>query len=157
MRLNACKSTITHHTTLSFRSATLFACLSAAALMCALFLGGCGPKGHQIVSPTKECTSCHGEKTTYGTTAHNDALHSNNTVTVSTKADKVSVCTPLFTSADGTAYTPILDHVENVEGGKVTLQLDDGVWAICLDNGDSSVGQIVVVSSDESDSATITL
>lgn len=157
MRLNVRKSTITHHTELSFRSATLFACLCAAALMCALFLGGCGPKGHQIVSTNQPCTSCHGEKTTYGTTAHNDALHSNNTVTVKTSAGKISVCTPLFTSSDGTAYTPILSYVEPVTNGSVTLQLDDGVWAICIDKGDSSVGQIVVVSSDEPDSAMITL
>lgn len=132
--------------------------LGAAACLALGALAGCTKSGHQIVDQGQQCTQCHGEKTTYDDTAHSDAIHTNSTFTVKTsKADQVVVCDPKFTSSDGTAYTPI--RIKNVplQNGQATVTLDDGIYAICIDQGDSSIGRIVVVDASVSDSAEVTL
>lgn len=144
----------------SARSVRLAGAVSAALLLATgLVLAGCSHKGtqHQIVDASESCTTCHGEKQTFDTTAHSDAIQSNGTVHVKTDATQIVVCKPVFTSSDGSAWTPIRDHAVAVPNGQADVELSEGIWAICVDNGDSSTGKIVVVSSDAAEGGDITL
>ena len=142
----------------SYRRMFTGAAAVALAFACALSLSGCH-KGaqHQIVDPTENCTTCHGEKQTFDNTAHNDALQSNGTVHVKADATQLIVCKPVFTSSDGSAWTPIRDHVVAAPNGEADVTLPEGVWAICVDKGDSSTGKIVVVTADAAEGGEITL
>lgn len=132
--------------------------LCFGALAAASTLGACSfSKAHQVVPSGKACTSCHEEKQTYDVTSPKGALCSGGTVSLKTAASSVSVCTPVFTSEDGSSYTPQERRTVSVEDGQAVIQLDEGVWALCVKKDDTSVGQIVVVSSESTDSPTVTL
>ena len=129
-----------------------------AAGALALGLTACaGGSSHQVIDLAKPCVSCHEQKTTYDDVDTGKATKSNGTVKVKTSAEKVSVCKPTFTSSDGSTYVPVRQSTVQVSGGEATVELEEGIWALCLDKGDKSSGQIVVVSASESESAEITL
>lgn len=141
------------------RARVLAAATAALVLASTVALAGCSHKGthHQIVDANEDCTTCHGEKQTFDSTAHNDAVQSNGTVHVTADATQLVVCKPVFTSSDGSAWTPIRDHTVPAPNGEADVALPEGVWAICVDKGDSSIGKIVVVSPDASEGGDITL
>ncbi|MCD8199407.1 MAG: hypothetical protein LUD25_00335 [Coriobacteriaceae bacterium] len=128
-----------------------------ASLALLLSLAGCG-NDHQVIPQGKSCLSCHSEdKETYDITeAPESAIETGTTLTVQTNADSIVVCTPIFTSEDGSTYTPVQYSTSTVTDGEVTLELDEGMWAIAIDKGDSSTSKLVNVVPG-ADPATIDL
>ncbi len=128
-----------------------------AALAVMLPLSGCG-NSHQVIPQGKACLTCHSEdKDTYDITeAPASAIETGPELTVKTSADSITVCTPIFTSEDGSTYTPVQYSTASVTDGEVTLDLGEGMWAIAIDKGGSSKSQLVNVVAG-AESATIDL
>ncbi|WP_080797322.1 hypothetical protein [Arabiibacter massiliensis] len=127
----------------------------------ALLLAGCSSAAqHQVVGAGEECSSCHSEeKAVYerGADVPSGAVESGIRVAVSSDADAVSVCVPRFTAEDGSRYVPVEASRMALDAGSATLELEEGLWAICVDDGDSARAQLVRVDPSRSDSAEIKL
>ena len=129
-----------------------------------LALAGCsGSAGsstsqHQVVSSTQDCTFCHEEKETYDIDAADVAniLETGTTVTVETDESTVVVARATFINVSGSKYVPREYTTASVSDGQATIELDEGVWVLCLDEGDGSTCVIVSVSAG-GDDATISL
>ena len=123
----------------------------ALTILCALMstcaLAGCSGGGHQIVDSADSCIECHSdEKATYDVASPAGAEQVSATLSVSTSADAVSVCEPLYTAEDGSSYVPVLVKSVQATDGSASLQLDEGTWVIAIDNGDSAVAKLVTVA-----------
>ena len=76
---------------------------------------------------------------------------------VETQAASVSVCVPLLASEDGSYYVFEERSRASAEDGRVELELEDGLWALCPDGGGTSASVLVHVDSSRSDAATVGL
>ena len=72
-------------------------------------------------------------------------------------AASVSVCVPLLASEDGSYYVFEERSRASAEDGRVELELEDGLWALCPDGGGTSASVLVHVDSSRSDAATVGL
>ncbi len=119
---------------------------------------GCGFGGHEVIGTTETCTSCHGEEPEQweyeelGITV--DAQEVGTTITVTTKKDVVYVSTPVFTKTDGSYYVCRAKSKKSVSDGSVTLELEEGLWAI---SGDTNSGAILVNVTEGGAEAEISL
>ena len=119
-----------------------------------------GGLNHEILDSGEECLSCHEEEPqTYELdSAPSSATDCGTTITVTTDAEEVYVCDPTFASEDGAKYVPFAETRVSVSDGQATVDLEEGVWAICIDNGDgSSKGVLVNASASNSEEVTIEL
>ena len=92
----------------------------------------------------QDCSSCHSdEKTTYEVAAPKNITEAGGKVIVRTSADKLVVCEVKFTSEDGSRYVPVNHSTANVENGEAVIAPGEGIWAICIDEGDSSKSVLV--------------
>lgn len=147
------------------KRSTIALAVVAAAAVSLFALAGCssGAGGatsqHQIISSTQECIMCHEEKDTYDLTADDlsSAVTCGTTVTVSTDESSVVVCEPIFTKESGSQYTPQKDTSVSVSDGTATVELDEGIWALCIDEGDASTCVLVVVDASVDDVVEISL
>lgn len=138
----------------------------AAAAACALALAGasalvgCSAGQHQVIDPNEPCSSCHSEeKDTYewGVDVPASVVESGPRVTVRADARAVSVCTPTFTSENGSSYVPVQVTTATLSGGEAVVELEDGLWALCVDEGDTARAQLVHVDSDADAAAVVEL
>ena len=116
--------------------------LAAAALplMGAVTLAGCsGASQHQVIDRNVACSSCHSdEKPVYeGATVPSETVESGSRVQVKTSGAAVAVVArPVFTAEDGSGFVPVIDSSVALDGGEAVVELEDGLWALCLDEGD---------------------
>lgn len=112
--------------------------LAAAALplMGAATLAGCsGASQHQVIDRNVACSSCHSdEKPVYeGATVPSETVESGSRVQVKTSGAAVAVVArPVFTA-------------------------EDGLWALCLDEGDKARAKLVRVDSASDATAVVEL
>ncbi len=124
----------------------LFATVSACAL------AGCSGGDHQIVDSADSCIECHSDdKAVYDVASPTGAEQVSSALTVSTSADAVAICEPLYTAEDGSTYVPVLVKSVQASGGSASLELEEGTWVIAVDNGDSSVTKLVTVADGGAD------
>lgn len=119
----------------------MLASAAIAALAASAALVGCSGAQHQVVDSSNGCLSCHSEdKPTYewGTQVPSSAVECALSVTVKTSADRVVVCTPLFTAEDGSSYVPVQQSAVSVRDGQAAVDLEEGLWVLALDEGDSA-------------------
>ena len=133
--------------------------LCAVMAVSLLLLAGCAPKGHQVIESQDQCMSCHSdERPIYDVADKAEAIASGGSVVVKTPAGTVYLCKPLFTNEQATHYVPLEVRQFDVEDGTVDITIDEpGVWAICYDTGDASVGELVRVEAGSSETPEITL
>lgn len=118
--------------------------LAAAALplMGAVTLAGCsGASQHQVIDRNVACSSCHSdEKPVYeGATVPSETVESGSRVQVKTSGAAVAVVArPVFTAEDGSGFVPVIDSSVALDGGEAVVELEDGLWALCLDEGDKA-------------------
>lgn len=135
--------------------------VSTLVLTVGLFgLSACsGGLNHEIINVGEDCLECHEEQPeTYDLDAPSSATDCGTTITVTTDADTVYVCEPVFASEDGAKYVPEADSRVSVSDGTATIELEEGVWAICVETSDTtSNGVIVNASASNSEEVTIEL
>lgn len=143
------------------RTAALRPLSLALAASCALgALVGCSSGSHQVIDANEGCASCHSdEKEAFapGENAPAGTLESGSTVTVRADAASIAVCTPTFTAADGSTFVPVQQSTAALSGGEAVLELDDGLWALCVDEGDHARSQLVRVDSSNGETAVVEL
>ncbi len=148
----------TNDSTAMRRSSNFRALVLCLLLGSALFGTACSSGAHQVISVGQDCTQCHSDqKQTYEVSQPKNAVASGGDVVVKTTADSVDVCTPEFTSEDGSTFVPLKRTSTKTVDGMVELSLEPGVWAVCVEKDSSSVGQIVVVGDGGDDTPTIEL
>ena len=106
---------------------------------------GCaGGNTHQVIAMGQNCSSCHpDEKTTYKAILPKNITEADGEVTVRISADKLVVCEVKFTSEDSSRYVPVNHGTVNVENGEAVITPSEGIWAICIDEGDFSKSELV--------------
>lgn len=143
------------------RTAALRPLSLALAASCALgALVGCSSGTHQVIDANEGCASCHSdEKETFapGENAPAGTLESGSTVTVRADAASIAVCTPTFTAADGSTFVPVQQSTAALSGGEAVLELDDGLWALCVGEGDHARSQLVRVDSSNGETVVVEL
>ena len=124
--------------------------LTACAVCSFAFAGtlvGCSGNGHQIISTSQDCLTCHSSgKETYEVASPSSAKTTEGKVIVKTSAESLVVCTVIFTSSDGSSYVPENYKTVSVSNGQAEIELAAGIWAICIDEGGSS--KSVLISSN---------
>ena len=138
----------------SLRGASALVLASLAAVP----LAGCSG-GHQVIEAGEDCSSCHAdEKAVFEISGVPEgAVESGSRVVVETQAASVSVCVPLLASEDGSYYVFEERSRASAEDGRVELELEYGLWALCPDGGGTSASVRVHVDSSRSDAATVGL
>ena len=149
--------------------------LAAAALplMGAATLAGCsGASQHQVIDRNVACSSCHSdEKPVYeGATVPSETVESGSVsythlrvesgsrVQVKTSGAAVAVVArPVFTAEDGSGFVPVIDSSVALDGGEAVVELEDGLWALCLDEGDKARAKLVRVDSASDATAVVEL
>lgn len=122
------------------------------AIVPACALAGCAGGDHQIVDSADSCIECHSDdKAVYDVASPSDAEQVASALTVSTSADAVAVCEPLYTAEDGSSYVPVLVKSVQASNGSTSLELEAGTWVIAVDNGDSAVTKLVTVADGGAD------
>ena len=108
---------------------------------------------------TEDCSSCHADEKAVVEISGvpEGAVESGSRVVVETQAASVSVCVPLLASEDGSYYVFEERSRASAEDGRVELELEDGLWALCPDGGGTSASVLVHVDSSRSDAATVGL
>lgn len=142
------------------RFSRALAALSPLLLATLLFAGCSGSAQHQVVSAVGECSSCHSEEKPlfeWGVSVPEDTVESASSVTVSADADEVVVCVPRFTVEDGSRYVPVEAARAALDGGTATFELEEGLWAICVEEGDTARARLVHVDPSRADAASIEL
>ena len=143
------------------RTAALRPLSLALASACALgALAGCSSGTHQVIDVNEECASCHSDgKETFEPVegASAGVRESGPRVTVRADASSIAVCTPVFTAADGSAFVPVRQTTAALSGGEAVVELDDGLWALCVDEGDRARSQLVRVDSSNSETTVVEL
>lgn len=132
----------------------------ALSLAAALSLPGCSPAQHQVIDENQACVSCHADdkasRLVEGAPVPSTAMESGSELTVRTSEASVVVCRPEFASEDGSYYVPVQVSTAKVDGEAV-LKLEDGLWAICIDEGDTARSQLVRVDSASDAAAVVEL
>ena len=137
--------------------------LAAAALplMGAATLAGCsGASQHQVIDRNVACSSCHSdEKPVYeGATVPSETVESGSRVQVKTSGAAVAVVArPVFTAEDGSGFVPVIASSGALDGGEAVVELEDGLWALCLDEGDKARAKLVRVDSASDATAVVEL
>ena len=139
------------------RKSALIAGLAVAACV-ALGGAGCGSGQHEIIDQGKDCASCHsGGKQTYEVAAPAQGVQSTGQVNVSTSASRVIVCKPIYISEDGSKFVPEQQSCQNVSDGRAVVNLSEGTWAVCVDQGGTVKAKLVTVSSEAAGAADVEL
>lgn len=131
------------------------ALMLACVLSCVLLASCSSGSQHQIMtSPCEECEEKGVE--TFEVERPAGSVTSSGTIIV--QADEpVYLCNPVFTSKNGSSYIPYAISRYNMVDGEVKVHLSPGTYAFCLDRGDSSIGKVVVVSEESTDTPEIKL
>lgn len=132
------------------KKAGLMALVACICMFSVLAMPACSSSTqHRIM--TTVCQECEDEGVeTYEVEQPVGSKKSGGTVII--QADEpVYLCNPVFTSKNGSSYIPYAVSRYNMNDGEVKVTLKPGVYAFCLDRGDSSIGKLVVVSEDYSD------
>lgn len=124
-----------------------------------LFTTGCTAKGtHQVIALNEQCESCHSQPMdTYEPSQPSSAVPVGETMTVRTSEPQVLLCKPRFVSEDGSDYVPVEWKRFPVEGGSAEVILEEGVWCLAIDKGDSSKTALVSCSAENSPDTAIDL
>lgn len=114
-----------------------------------LALPGCAAGPHQVIGANDECPTCHSDqKATYEVDAGTvNAAQAGSTVAVETQASEIAVCRPTFTAQDGSYFVPVEVRTVPVVDGRATVELEDGLWALCIDKGDTATSMLVSADS----------
>ena len=137
--------------------------LAAAALplMGAATLAGCsGASQHQVIDRNVACSSCHSDEMPVyeGATVRSETVESGSRVQVKTSGAAVAVVArPVFTAEDGSGFVPVIDSSVALDGGEAVVELEDGLWALCLDEGDKARAKLVRVDSASDATAVVEL
>ena len=67
------------------------------------------------------------------------------------------VARPVFTAEDGSGFVPVIDSSVALDGGEAVVELEDGLWALCLDEGDKARAKLVRVDSASDATAVVEL
>lgn len=137
----------------SLATTLVFASLSLA-------LVGCSPAQHQVIEAGEDCRGCHSEeKPTYepGAEKPSNAVESGSRVTVETDAGTIAICRPVLTAEDGSSFVPEKASEVPVVDGQATVELEDGLWALCVDEGDTARAKLVHVDSSSASGAVVKL
>ena len=129
-----------------------------AGALCAAALGivGCSAGTHQVIDQVDACLSCHSGKQTYEVAASEKAVTVSTSLTVSTKASDVYVCTVEFAMEDGSFWVPRSWKRVAVENGEAHLELSEGTWVLSAGE-DAGSTQALVVATAGADTASIEL
>lgn len=123
----------------------------ALSLAAATALAGCsGASQHQVIDANEACATCHSEEKPSYERVEDPAGTAQSGTQVRVKvpdAAAVVVAEPLFTSEDGARFVPVQVRTASLSGGEAALELDDGLWALCVDDGDVARAQLVRVDS----------
>lgn len=135
---------------------------SAALALALAALVGCAGGSHQVIGANESCASCHSEEREtfdWGVAVPAGTVESGPSVTVKARGDasSVSVCVPAFTAEDGSAFVPVEAAKVAVSGGEAVVELEDGLWALCIDEGDSARSRLVHVASTSGEAAVVEL
>lgn len=144
------------------RACAIALCAGLFALSLATLAGcGAGAQGtvtHQIVQGANACVTCHpSDRAPFADATPANATACNGTVEVTTNSDTVIVCKPLCGKEDGSFCIPERMTSVKVEDGKATVELEEGIWAVCIDKGGSSNGVIVNVTPGAGQAVSATL
>ena len=123
-------------------------------------LAGCSPAQHQVIESGEECRGCHSEeKPTYEWSAEklSNVAESGSRVTVETDAASIAVCRPVLTAEDGSSFVPERVSEASVVDGQADVELEDGLWALCVDEGDTARAKLVHVDSSSASGAVVKL
>ena len=115
---------------------------------------------HQVIDRNVACSSCHSdEKPGYeGATVPSETVESGSRVQVKTSGAAVAVVArPVFTAEDGSGFVPVIDSSVALDGGEAVVELEDGLWALCLDEGDKARAKLVRVDSASDATAVVEL
>lgn len=139
------------------RRALFAGCAVALSAACAFGLVGCGAKQHEIIDQGKSCASCHSDnKQTYEVDLPASAAQSTGQVNVKTNASQVIIAKPTFISQDGSKFVPEQVSTQSVSDGQATVQLGEGTWAVCTNEGQVKA-KLVVVSAQAAGAADVEL
>lgn len=136
------------------------ACFSIFALGLTLTLCACSQaNSHEILTSQETCSDCHSdEKPVYSATSSDTALICDTRVTVETEESHVVLCEPLFINEEASSFVPKELKRYPVQDGQVVISgLDSGLWALCVDYGDSSKGVLINVEVGSSYQASVML
>lgn len=125
-----------------------------------LALAGCSPAQHQVIESGEECRGCHSEdRPTYEWDAGMslNAVESGSHVTVETDAASIAVCRPVLTAEDGSSFVPEKVSEVPVVDGQAAVELEDGLWALCVDEGDTARAKLVHVDSSSASGTVVKL
>ena len=127
------------------RKMVLACCAVAVSAACAVGLSGCGAKQHEVIDQGKSCASCHSDtKQTYDVEQPASAAQSTGQVNVKTSASQVIIAKPVFVSEDGSKFVPEQVSTQSVSDGQATVQLSEGVWAVCTNEGQVKAKLVLV-------------
>ena len=123
-------------------------------------LAGCSPAQHQVIESGEECRGCHSEeRPAYEWSAGMplNVEESGSRVTVETDAETIAICRPVLTTEDGSSFVPEKVSEVSVVDGQATVELEDGLWALCVDEGDTARAKLVHVDSSSASDAVVKL
>ncbi len=113
---------------------------------------------HQVIGYGEACSSCHSDtKSVYDVASPKDAVTCNGSVTVKTSASSITLCKPTFISEDGSRYVPEQSKSISVSGGQASVQLDEGIWALVVADGDNVKSSKVIIVDSSSSPADVDL
>lgn len=133
----------------------------ALPLVAATALAGCSDASqHQVIDRNEACATCHSEEKPSYERAEDPAGTAQSGTRVRVKASgasAVAVTEPLFTSEDGARFVPLQEKTVSLNGGEAVVELDDGLWALCVDDGDAARARLVRVDSASDAEAVVEL
>lgn len=139
------------------RTVVLAGCMVALSAVCAFSFAGCGAKQHEIIDQGKSCASCHSDvKQTYDVEQPANAAQSTGQVNVKTDASQVIIARPTFISQDGSKFVPEQVSTQSVANGQATVELSEGTWVVCTNDGRVKA-KLVVVSQQAAGAADVEL
>lgn len=146
----------------AFRSSAFVPALACAACLAlsAVLLAGCAGSGqHQVIGASETCASCHSEEKPVfeGVEVPASAVRSDGSVTIKADAPSVTVCRPVFTAQDGSSYVPEESASASLVDGQAVVELDEGLWALCVDEGDAARARLVHVGAGNPEGAVVEL
>ncbi len=142
----------------SAKGLLLAGCLAAAVAGMTMLAGCSGGNTHQIIAAGQNCSACHSdEKATFEVAQPKDAAETSGEVVVKTSADKLVICKVAFTSEDGSSYVPVQHSTVTVTDGQASITLDEGTWAICINEGSSSKSALVQATGNSTTEGPLTI
>lgn len=126
---------------------TLVAGALASALAVAITaLTGCGIAQHQVIKANDRCIACHDANMKEADTpaASLEITSVGLELTVETSHATVSVCEPLYTDNAAVPYVPREIRSAKVVDGKATVQLEEGIWAIAVQEAGGATTSVLV-------------